>query len=99
MFPGGELDQGGCWLESEGCMASALSPRSWVLERKEIPREVLQGAEHSERSVVVFFFSFNSEKARVLDGIKAQRKTLKSRWKETGNVQSNSERMNESRSS
>lgn len=56
MFPGGELDKGGCWLESEGCMASALSPRSWVLERKEIPREVLQGAEHSERSVVVFFF-------------------------------------------
>lgn len=56
-------------------MASALSQGSWILERKEIPREILQGAEHSERSDCCFFVFFLLRKK---DGIKAQRKTLKS---------------------
>lgn len=43
-------------------MASALSQGSWILERKEIPREILQGAEHSERSDCCFFFVFFAQK-------------------------------------
>lgn len=43
-------------VELRLCMANALSQGSWVLEREEIPREVLQGAADSQRSDFFFFF-------------------------------------------
>lgn len=42
-------------VELRLCMANALSQGSWVLEREEIPREVLQGAADSQRSDCFFF--------------------------------------------
>lgn len=60
-------------------MASALSQGSWILERKEIPREILQGAEHSERSDCCFFVFFLLRKKESLGWNKSTKEDIE-KW-------------------